>query len=567
MAATMTAFKESKCGKCNGVIPRGGQFRWGSERGQKVCSTCFGEVPAKPAPVQRNWSEYQNRVFDFGVNSTESAMIMAVAGAGKTSVIEELARRLPAGLTIRYLVFNKKNAVEAQERMPDHVEAATFHSACNAHLSRKLDRPKIDDKKVGKLLADMHSFGVVSDREMDDLGAGVIKLVGLAKSHGVGVLMPDQPSTYRDLIEHFDITFDAEPGAPAEYLDALEDRGIEIAQKLLQASNTRHDTIDFDDMLYLTVKLGVTLPQYDVVCVDEAQDTAPIQRAILRMMLKPGGRLIAVGDVRQAIYGFRGASADAMDRIREEFSCVPLPLSINYRCSKAVIEAAKQFCPELEAWEGAPEGSVQSLDRWTLGEFLATDAVLCRVTAPLITLAYRLLGQGIPCTVLGRDIGQGLLALIKKMQGRRKTTLAIEQLEEKLDAYREREVTKWTAKGEESKAQSIEDKVSSLYAAIEALPEDRRTVTDLIERIDSLFSDNGTDRLTLATVHRAKGLEWQRVFILDPHRMPSKWARKSWQKDQEENIQYVAFTRAKVDLRFLRMDAIEEVSKPAASAS
>jgi len=58
-------------------------------------------------------------------------------------------------------------------------------------------------------------------------------------------------------------------------------------------------------------------------------------------------------------------------------------------------------------------------------------------------------------------------------------------------------------------------------------------------------------------VHKAKGLEWLRVFILDRDRMPSRWARRDWQVQQEENLIYVAYTRAKEELYFLPSDKID----------
>jgi superfamily I DNA/RNA helicase len=57
--------------------------------------------------------------------------------------------------------------------------------------------------------------------------------------------------------------------------------------------------------------------------------------------------------------------------------------------------------------------------------------------------------------------------------------------------------------------------------------------------------------LTLCTVHKAKGLEWNRVYILDEFLMPSKYARQAWQQQQETNLQYVAVTRAKQELKFI----------------
>jgi len=109
------------------------------------------------------------------------------------------------------------------------------------------------------------------------------------------------------------------------------------------------EVIDFDDMLYLPLRSKCTFDKKNYVFVDEAQDTNGVQRALLRRMLAPPphGRLIAVGDPSQAIYGFRGADANAMSALREEFSAVVMPLSVSYRCSRAVVAEAQKYCTTL----------------------------------------------------------------------------------------------------------------------------------------------------------------------------------------------------------------------------
>ena len=94
------------------------------------------------------------------------------------------------------------------------------------------------------------------------------------------------------------------------------------------------------------------------------------------------------------------------------------------------------------------------------------------------------------------------------------------------------------------------DRVACILTIAERLDENNRTVPALIARIEALFSEvNGV--ITLSTVHKAKGREWRRVAILAPELMPSKWARQDWQQKQEENLMYVARTRAIEHLMYL----------------
>jgi len=298
--------------------------------------------------------------------------------------------------------------------------------------------------------------------------------------------------------------------------------------------------VDFDDMLYFAVRDGLVLPKYDFIFVDEAQDTNAIQRAILRKLMNAGTRIIAVGDPAQAIYGFRGADSDSLDLIATEFNCTRLPLSISYRCPQAVVNFARQWVSHIEPAATAPEGSVEMLGtKWDSSVFQANDLVVCRTTAPVITLAYSLLKARVPVRVMGREIGQGLKNLINKQNAH-----TIDALVEKLEVYRTREVEKATAKMEDAKAEAINDKVDAVLCLIDGLDEGDRSINSLMSVIDTLFAD-GVNKTVLATIHKAKGLEADRVFWLNSSACPAKWARQDWQKQQELNLCYVATTRAK----------------------
>ena len=82
-------------------------------------------------------------------------------------------------------------------------------------------------------------------------------------------------------------------------------------------------------------------------------------------------------------------------------------------------------------------------------------------------------------------------------------------------------------------------------------------MNSLLAKIELTFTDEpNTSRLTLSTVHKAKGLEFETVFILDFDKyMPSKWAAQDWQKVQERNLIYVAVTRAKNKLVYIYSDS------------
>jgi superfamily I DNA/RNA helicase len=361
-------------------------------------------------------------------------------------------------------------------------------------------------------------------------------------------MMPDvDEASLLDLVTKYDIEFDPEAR------DGGVAQGMAMARDALRYNNEQLSVIDFDDMLYFAAIMNAPLDKYSHVFLDEAQDTNKVQRVLLARMTSATSRIIAVGDPFQAIYGFRGADSSAMDNIKEEFGCVTFPLSISYRCPRKVIAMAQRIVPSIEARDGAPEGQVKQLAMMELANFTALDLVLCRNVAPLITLAFRFLRAHKPVKVAGREIGEQLVSLIQKMRA-----TSLEQLAEKLDEYTNTEVAKALSKRQEDKAERLSDQRDSVIAIIEGLPQGEDTVYDVIAVIRRLFVDDGNGgRTTLSTIHKAKGMEAHTVYILDGHLMPSKWAKQEWQMVQEQNLKYVAVTRALDSLFFIESDRVQ----------
>ena len=345
-----------------------------------------------------------------------------------------------------------------------------------------------------------------------------------------------------DIAEHFDV-FDNRNGvAPVKPL-------VTMARRLLVVSNGDLDIVDFDDMIYLPLLHKLPFPQYDNVFVDEAQDTNAARRAMVRAMVKKGGRVVAVGDPHQAIYGFTGADNDALDLIAADFNCVHMPLTITYRCPKAVVAFARQWVSHITAADAAPEGNIDENDMTAFLQRNDLDggaAVLCRLNKPLVKLAFQLIRQGKPCRIAGRDIGGGL----KKLMTKWKVT-SFDDLEVRLDTYLQQQTTRLLAKKQEAKLATVEDQVETVRVVMDQCRVDgKHNISDAVAFVDKMFTDQiPGGMLTLTSIHKAKGREWERVFWLDrENTCPSKWARQAWQQEQEINLQYVAATRAKADL-------------------
>lgn len=489
------------------------------------------------------------------VEGSGHLVLRARAGCGKTSTIlmgVEAWSAANVGGEAVVCAFNKAIADEVSEklaaqgfkwmeaggrRVAPRVTAGTLHSL-GIGLVRGVFKPTVDDKKVRRLV---EASNLPACREYP---AQVVDLVRVAKQAGVG-FFSDSPvesaHVWHALADHFDINGVEDTLQMGEIVDA--------AQTVYRASLADTTVIDFDDMILfpLIKNLRVRWPK-DLVIVDEAQDLSRTRQALARKFVKPGsGRMVIVGDDRQAIYGFSGADATALENLTTALGAVVMPLSVTWRCPQSVVALAQTLVPDIEAAPGAPEGSVTSAEGLPEDAGVG-DAVLCRNTAPLVTEAYRLIRRGVAARVEGRAIGDGLKALVTRWKVK-----TVAGLLGRLEDYEAREQQKALAKGNEQKVEEVADRCETLRIIIGAVTEKGgRDVADVLAFIDGLFQDGAVGVVVLATYHRSKGREWNRVFLLQHGaRCPSPWAKQKWQRDQEDNLAYVAFTRAKRDLVFV----------------
>jgi superfamily I DNA/RNA helicase len=290
-------------------------------------------------------------------------------------------------------------------------------------------------------------------------------------------------------------------------------------------------------------------------------------------MLGEGGRLIACGDNKQALYRFAGADSNAMDLIRDELKSAELPLNVTYRCPKSVVLAANRYVPDIVAHESNEDGIVREVNYTIPGEsspqfwkepFTTDDVIVCRNTAPLVHFLYLFQDwrPDIPVRLEGSNPAQSYIALIDRMKANNLT-----QLLEKLEGHLV-EFTQKSANSRPDRVDAMADKISTIDTMAKRLiGKNNHSVESLKSSISFLFGmdeKDGADtysrekRLTLCTIHKSKGREWDRVYILGANcLMPSKWAKSDEDKAQEDNLVYVAITRAKRELVWVKATAVD----------
>jgi superfamily I DNA/RNA helicase len=395
----------------------------------------------------------------------------------------------------------------------------------------------------------------------DDLHRNLGKvrnLTSMAKAFGFGLksdsedfpAIDDEPE-WLNLADHFDIESELVGRTSIEEI-------IEWSIKLLKASNARTNSIDFDDMIYLPLLLNLKIPAYDNVLLDEAQDINATRRELAFRSIKPGGRLIAVGDPNQAIYGFTGADPRSLARITRRANADTYPLTICWRCDAEIIKSAQVEVPTIQARPNAPPGQLLTID-FAEADFLSLpepgDAILCRLNKPNVACCLGLLRRGKRAKIEGRDLGVRLEQHMKSSTELYNHQPLAETLLD-LDSYEQREIGKLVARNKpESAIALLEDEIDAArliaQRCIEANP--HASWLHFTGLIADLFGDDiGTGFITLSSVHKAKGREWPRVFILGFNDyMPFHLADAEWELEQEANLIYVAKTRAEHALVFV----------------
>lgn len=462
------------------------------------------------APAARAWSPQQRAVFDAVAFDTGHLLVRARAGTGKTTTIVEALNRAPRGARVLLCAFNKSIAEELQGRAPKGVEVCTLHSLGYRALLRHWPGAKVDklrDRRIAeRVLGPRHA------KHWHDFG----QVVSLCKAR-----LELDPARIERAVRTSDLVL---PGVTDRQTAAL-------VLEAMDAACERDNCVSFDDMVFVPVAAGLAGGgTYDMVFVDETQDMSKAQLELARMALaRETGRLVLVGDDRQAIYGWRGADVGGMDRMREELDARELPLSVTYRCGRVIAGLAAEVVPDFEAGAGAPEGAIESCHVERAG-WREGDAVLSRVNAPLITLALRALRDGKRARIQGRDIAAGLRNWIRGLGER-----AVPALLRVAEGWLRDELERLGADDEDA-ADQARDRVEML----KALSEGVATADAVLARVEALFSDAGPG-LVFSSTHRAKGLEWDRVWLL-------AWTYRPERSEEEENLWYVALTRAKATL-------------------
>lgn len=491
-------------------------------------------------PTVRSWSAYQRAIFENVATGTGHTVVVARAGSGKTATIMESLHHVPDGCSVFLAAFSKTTADELRLRAPRHANVGTLHSYGFKAIGRAVDRGvkiRVDPHRTLGICE--RKFGALPERRSEDtyradLYQAIGKLVALAK----GALVESAEGLDR-LADDFGIEIPTRCADGDEAGQATE-RAVFLAQVrtvLAESRDLSTAVIDFDDIVWLPVALGLRVWQYDRVFIDETQDLNRAQLRLAIMACRRGGRILAVGDPKQAIYAFRGADEHAVDNIIDELHATVLPLSVCYRCDSSIIAEAQALVPDIEAAPGAAAGTVATIDEAAMKRDVKPgDFILSRSNAPLVGLCLGFLREGRAATIQGRDIGEGLIAFVRASK-----KVQIGALIRHIETWQARQIARLEKKIPPQDTSKITDKAETLLALCDGM----QSAAEVIARIQALFANAATEhRIALSTTHRAKGLERDTAYLL-----LDTYGRKD--STEEANLKYVAITRARHHLRYV----------------
>lgn len=511
-------------------------------------------------------------------DTRDHLIVEARAGSGKTATLFEIVEEVESTFFIG--AYNKAIATELQGKAARRfnmlkkaeLQISTVHSHGLRAFTKNGFKSKILGDKLSFMLKDQLNVKFSSSDDIWRNMGKIRQLVSHAKGAGVGLTSAyetfgeiDDYSAWASIADHHRIFAEIAGKTPEDVL-------IEQAMRLMKDSIQRTNAVDFDDMIYLPLYLNLTMPTYRDVLIDEAQDINATRRELMFRSVQPrDGRLIAVGDPYQAIYGFTGADTDSLNNIERRAQSLGnvarLPLTICWRCDADIIASANKQVPDIKARPNAPSGTVKTID-FAEDNFLDLptpgDAILCRLNKPNIAVCLGLLRRGVRARIEGRDIGERLLTHVRKSTdayAHQDLSLTILDLEN----YRDVEIGKLVQKNKpESTIAMIEDEIEAAMLLCERASEVQEGKADyshVAALVADLFGDDLTKAsVVLSSIHKAKGREWRRVFILGfADWMPFFAAKADWEKVQEQNLIYVGKTRAEKELIFVNgaKDAIE----------
>lgn len=499
-------------------------------------------------------TEEQASFFNFIEHGAGNAVIRAAAGSAKTSTIENCLKYIPEDKKVLFIAFNvsvRDEILKDVHRNRQLTKITTFHGLGYTFVLSNLEyKPEIYEYKYKKFIND-NIDNITIYKETKSLKflrsiyiRNINRLVDYARYYCVM-----RPKDVRELTKI--------------YSDIVLVRDeAEVASEVLKWGLSELSVIDYTDMIWFPYALNMEskTAKFDYVFVDEAQDVTVAEEKLIEKVKGRGCRFVAVGDEKQRINVWCGASKMAMDNFINSPNTKIFKLSTSFRIPIIGESLIHEKFPEIEIH--AKKDAEQGMIRYDVNTSLICERsmVLCRNLAPLLKCMLDVMRMNKTCYLKGweneLEMFQNILKNHKAKYIDRKlitTEGLIPQLYcemfQMIDILTEEHGLSYDDAITNDSILNFYDKIISL----EVLSEGLSTTDELMDKLNVIFSkDNDVnDAIIFSTIHKAKGLEADNVFIYRPSLLPNPYATADWEMEAERNLQYVAYTRFKKTLNFI----------------
>ena len=493
-------------------------------------------------------SPYQEKIFDFITEGEGNAVVSAKAGSGKTFTIVNAMKLIPKTKKAIFIAFNKSIADELNEKLKNNSNcmAYTTHSLGFRMVRRNLGNDIIVDEYKYRTYLKNNFLDVtglndgeinIEKNQINEYTENILLLIDFSR-----LFLAHDDEAINNIVERYDVPLIANE--------------VEAVKRCLEWGKNNITSIDYVDMLWLPTALNLRPlgMLYDWVFLDEAQDSSIAAIALFKKCVKPNvGRWVCVGDEKQCINLFCGSNEDNFRQLCHSENTQVFDLPVSYRCGKKIIEFSQSIVKDILPKENAIDGEIKNGCK--LSCLKDGDMVLARSKAPLLKVYTKLIKKGINCYIKGLDIGANLINLLDSIKGEElninlKKDGVFIRLYDKLFETRDKLVEKRGLDIDDASLSSYIMEQYDTIKALEVLAFNCTTKNELKSRIKDIFKEDSKG-VCLSTIHKSKGLEADNVYILCHSSMPSKNCHHEWERIQEKNLMYVAYTRAKKILGFI----------------
>lgn len=502
----------------------------------------------EPQKIEYPWSPYQKKIYEFIEHEQGHLVVEASAGSGKTTTLIKCLDFIPQNSKVLFTAFNNDIVKELKKKIgeKENIDIRTLHGLGLLFIKRNLPQvnavpePFKYDAYIKNNIKELTSINIytLKGREYFRYIDNIKKYVDFGRFYLC--------QTVKDL-ELIEQRYSIETIADEK----------DIAIKVMEWGKNALETIDYTDMIWLPnvlylKPLGLF---FDFIFLDECQDVNRAERELILKCFKMGTRMISCGDVFQTLYSFAGADPESFNTLKSLPNTTTLPLSISYRCGKQIVKYANKLVSSIEAAENAEEGQI--IYNVELDSIKDGDMILCRNNAPLIQIYSEFLKLGKKAYIRGKEIGSNLKTIVKSTKQDKLNLDCREdgvfvRLYDDLFVSRNKLMEKYGIDNETAINSPLIQNKLDMINALEILAEGVNTSDEIIAKIDEIFPKRDKKNgISLSTIHKAKGLEAENVYIACKSLMPSKSAKLDWEINQEYNLIYVAYTRAKKILGFI----------------